>query len=115
MTESSGADVPDGGVRIEASFKELEIVAFMGEFKVVGKAHFGVGHRATSRRASDFIRSFHDTRLTLSDATIYDSRSNETIESSPFVILNLDKVDLIYAREDPGDVTSRAATATNPE
>ncbi len=108
MTDGS-TDVPEGGARTGAGFKELEIVAFMGEFKVIGKAHFGMGHRATSRRASDFIRSFSDTRLTLSDATIYDSRSNETIEASPFVILNLDKVDLIYAREEPGDHTSRGA------
>ncbi len=111
MTNGSSTDVPEGGARIEASFKELEIVAYMGEFKVIGKAHFGMGHRATSRRASDFIRSFNDSRLTLSDATIYDSRSNEALEHSPFVILNLDKVDLIWARDEPGDLTSRANAA----
>lgn len=89
------------GIRIETGFQELEIVAYIEAFKVVGTAHFGVGHRASSRRASDFIRSFNDTRLTLADASVYDSRSGELLETSPFVVLNLDKVDFLYARDEP--------------
>jgi len=105
MTDA-GADLPEG-VRIEGGFEELAIVAYVDRFKVVGVAYFGVGNRATSRRASDFIRSFSDTRLTLADAQIFDSRTGELLERSPFVVLNLDKVDLIYARDDarPGDAT----------
>ena len=98
MVEGS-TDAPDG-VRVETGFKQLPIVAFVDRFKVVGVAYFGVGHRATSRRASDFIRSFNDTRLTLAEATISDSQSGELIETSPFVVLNLDKVDFLYARDD---------------
>ena len=89
------------GTRIEGGFQELEVVAYIEAFKVVGTAYFGVGHRATSRRASDFIRSFNDTRLTLADASVYDSRSGELLETSPFVVLNLDKVDFLYARDEP--------------
>lgn len=94
----AGSDGPEGK-RAESGFQELEIVAYLDRFKVVGIAYFGVGHRATSRRASDFIRSFNDTRLTLADATIFDAHSGEVLESSPFVVLNLDKVDFIYARD----------------
>ena len=90
-------------------FQELEIVAFVDRFKVVGMAYFGVGHRASSRRASDFIRSFNDTRLTLAEATIYDSHTGELLEKSPFVVLNLDKVDLLYARDD--EATRRRSPA----
>ena len=98
MVDAS-TEAPDG-VRVETGFKELTIVAFVDRFKVVGVAYFGVGHRATSRRASDFIRSFNDTRLTLADADIFDSQSGQLIEKSPFVVLNLDKVDFIYARDE---------------
>jgi len=98
MVDAS-TEAPDGG-RVETGFKELTIVAFVDRFKVVGVAYFGVGHRATSRRASDFIRSFNDTRLTLADADIFDSQSGQLIEKSPFVVLNLDKVDFIYARDE---------------
>ena len=107
MVDAS-ADVSDG-TRIEGGFKELEIVAYVDRFKVVGIAYFDVGHRASSRRASDFIRSFNDTRLTLADADIFDSQSGELLEKSPFVVLNLDKVDFLYARDEaqsagaPGD------------
>jgi hypothetical protein len=97
MADAS-AETPEGA-RIEGGFQELELVAYVDRFKVVGVAYFGVGHRATSRRASDFIRSFNDTRLTLAGASIFDSHSGELLEKSPFVVLNLDKVDFLYARE----------------
>jgi hypothetical protein len=100
------ADAPDGN-RIDTGFKELRIVAYVDRFKVVGVAFFGVGHRATSRRASDFIRSFNDTRLTLADADIFDSHSGELLEKSPFVVLNLDKVDFIYARDEEPSSAAR--------
>jgi hypothetical protein len=106
MVDAS-ADAPEGG-RADTGFKALKIVAYVDRFKVVGVAYFGVGHRATSRRASDFIRSFNDTRLTLADADIFDSQSGDLIETSPFVVLNLDKVDFIYARDEepPGGAAS---------
>lgn len=89
-----------GAMSLDASFQELEIVAYVGDFKVVGWAHFGVGQRASSRRASDFIRAFQDNRLTLSDVRIYERRSGELVDKAPFVILNLDKADLLYACEE---------------
>jgi hypothetical protein len=86
--------------RAESGFKELEVVAYIGGFKIVGIAHFGVGQRASSRRPSDYIRAFSDSRLTLSQVRIYAKGSKELIDTAPFVILNLDKADFLYARDD---------------
>jgi hypothetical protein len=87
----------------DSGFKELEVVAYIGEFKIIGIAHFGVGQRASSRRPSDYIRAFSDTRLTLSKVRIHHKGSMELVETAPFIILNLDKVDFLYAREDPAE------------
>lgn len=91
MTEPRGGDL---------GFKEIEIVAYVGVFKIVGFAHFGVGSRVSSRRASDYIRAFDDSRITLSRVRIYQRLGQELVETAPFVILNLDKVDFLYARDD---------------
>jgi hypothetical protein len=96
----SGAMDHVGGAHHETGFKEVEIVAYLGEFKIVGVAHFGLGGRATSRRASDFIRAFSDSRLTLSKVRIYSKGTKELLEAVPFVLLNMDKVDFIYARDE---------------
>jgi hypothetical protein len=93
------------GLSVDTGFKELEIVAYTGEFKIIGMAHFGVGHRASSRRSSDYLRQFSDSRLTLSKVRIYSKATQELLETTPFVIVNMDKVDFIYAREEEaGDV-----------
>lgn len=97
--EEAGPD-PREGLRFDTGFKELEIVAYIGEFKIVGVAHFGVGNRSTSRRASDYIRAFQDVRLTLSQVRIYSKATKELLDTAPFVLLNMDKVDFIYARDD---------------
>ena len=93
-------DTAASEVRVSVELKAFEVVAYTGEFKVVGTAHFGMGQRASSRRASDYIRAFSDTRMTLSDVRIYSRERSEIIDTPPFVVLNLDKVDLIYARDD---------------
>ena len=56
--------------------------------------------RSSSRRPSDYIRAFSDSRLTLSKGRIYDKGHTDLVEPAPFIILNLDKVDFLYARED---------------
>jgi hypothetical protein len=93
-----GAD--SGGFTIDTGFKELEVVAYIGDFRIVGTAHFGVGQRSSSRRSSDYLRQFDDVRLTLSKVRIYNKGHQELLETAPFVILNLDKVDFIYARDE---------------
>lgn len=96
-----------GDLRSDANFRELEVVAYVGEFKIVGVAHFGVGQRTSSRRSSDYIRSFSESRLTLSKVRIYNKGSQELLDTAPFIILNMDKVDFLYAR-DEGEGTSPA-------
>lgn len=90
------------GFTADSDFRELEIVAYMGEFKIVGIAHFGVGHRASSRRASDYIRSFSDERLTLSKVRIFNKGTQQLLDTAPFIIMNMDKVDFLYARDEEG-------------
>jgi hypothetical protein len=89
----------------DVGFKEIEIVAFISDFKIVGVAHFGVGQRASSRRSSDYIRQCNDSRLTLSKVRIYSKGSQQLLETAPFVILNMDKVDFVYARDDEGQTS----------
>ena len=87
-------------LRLDSSFKELEIVAYISEFKIVGVGHFGVGNRTSSRRASDYIRALSDARLTLSEVRIYSKATKELLDTAPFILLNMDKVDFIYARDE---------------
>ena len=70
------------GLSVDTGFKELEIVAFTGDFKIIGMAHFGVGHRASSRRSSDYLRQFSDSRLTLSKVRIYSKATQELLETT---------------------------------
>ena len=97
--EDEGAVAREGG-QSDTGFKELEIVAYIGEFKIVGIAHFGVGSRTSSRRASDYIRAFSEAHLTLSQVRIYNKATKELLDTAPFVLLNMDKIDFIYARDD---------------
>lgn len=86
-------------MKVDTGFQEFEIVAYIGDFKVVGIAHFGVGQRASSRRASDYIRHFNDTRLTLSKVRIYGKGTQELLETAQFIVVNVDKIDFLYARD----------------
>ena len=96
----------------DANFKEIEIVAYIGEFRIVGIAHFGLGQRTSSRRASDYIRSFNDARLTLSRVRIYNKATKELIDTAPFILLNMDKVDFLYGRDEtPREVAEETGAA----
>jgi hypothetical protein len=101
MDDESGTQ--QGTPRFDTGFKEIEIVAYIGEFRIVGVAHFGVGMRSSSRRASDYIRSFNDGRLTLSKVRIYNKTTRELVDTAPFVLLNMDKVDFLYGRDQEGE------------
>jgi len=104
--------IENGSLHGAANFREIEIIAYIGEFRIVGIAHFGVGQRASSRRASDHLRSFNDPRLTLSHVRIYNKTTKELIDTAPFILLNMDKVDFLYGRdEDPGSDPAKEDTA----
>jgi len=93
-------DLPGEPPHFDSSFREIEIIAYIGEFRIVGIAYFGVGQRASSRRASDYIRSFQDPRLTLSHVRIYNKATKELVDTAPFILLNMDKVDFLYGRDE---------------
>jgi hypothetical protein len=100
--------------KVEIGFLELEVVAYSGDLKIVGYAHFGTGGRATSRRASDHLRQIVDDRLTLSRASIYRHATGELLESAPFVVVNLARVDAIYARDVQSDADVVASDPAGP-
>jgi hypothetical protein len=102
--------------KLEIGFLELEVVAYSGALKIVGYAHFGQGGRTTSKRSSDHLRRINDPKLTLSRASIYRAATGELLETVPFVVVNLDRVDVIYARDIPADADAGAegAAAESP-
>ena len=97
--------------KVEIGFLELEVVAYIGGLKIVGYAHFSHGGRSTMRRSSDHLRHITDPKLTLSKASIYRAASDEPIETVPFVVINLDRVDIIYARDAAPEGQGMAAAA----
>ncbi len=100
---------PEHEFKVEIGFLEREVVAYSGALKIVGYAHFGEGGRTSSRRSSDHLRRLNDPKLTLSRASIYNAVSGELIETAPFVVINLDRVDVVYAR----DITDNAEGTTD--
>jgi hypothetical protein len=94
--------------KVEIGFLELEVVAYTGGLKIVGYAHFGHGGRHTAQRASDHLRHITDAKLTLSRASIYRAATDEPIDTAPFVVINLDRVDVVYARDVPRDAEGSA-------
>ena len=92
-----------------AGFKELEIVAYIGEFKIVGVAHFGVGQRAElAARLRLHPRFRRRPPHALAGAHLQQGHQ-ELLDTAPFILLNMDKVDFIYARdEDEGRPARRA-------
>ena len=89
----------DIDLKATVELHELELVTYIGDLKITGFAHLGVDQSTSSRRSSDFIRAFADNRLTLSRVHVYNKTTNELLDASPFAIINLDRVDMMYARE----------------
>ena len=84
---------------VNVGYEELELVVYVNDLKIIGRAHFGVSGRHGARRASDYIRSYPDKRITLSDVRVYMKGSADLYDAAPFMIINLDAVDLLYSRE----------------
>jgi len=102
-------------MEVDVGFELLELVIYVNDLKIVGHAHFGVSGRHGGRRASDYIRSYPDKRLTLSDVRVYRKGSADLYDAAPFMIVNLDAVDLIYSREpNAGRVTEDVLEAEEP-
>jgi hypothetical protein len=105
----------DEEMSISTGFELLELVVYVNDLKIVGSAHFGVSGRHSARRASDYIRSYPDKRLTLSDVRVYRKGSADLYDAASFMVINMDAVDLIYSRDaDAGRVTEGVLEAEEP-
>ena len=89
----------DEQMSVNTGFEQLELVVYVNDLKIIGRAHFGVSGRHSARRASDYIRSYPDKRLTLSDVRVYKKDSADLYDAASFMVINMDAVDLIYSRE----------------
>jgi hypothetical protein len=92
-------EAEDEQADVNIGFELLELVIYVNDLKIIGRAHFGASGRHASRRASDLIRSYPDKRITLSDVRVYRKGSADLYDAAPFMIVNLEAVDLIYSRE----------------
>ena len=101
----------DHEFKVEIGFLELEVVAYVGAVRIVGYAHFGISGRATSRRASDYLRHYADTKLTLSRARVSRVADGAVLDEAPFLVLNLDRIDVMYARDLEGTEAGKPAQA----
>lgn len=90
----------DDTMTMRSNTRELEIVAYLGDFRIVGVGYFGGLVRAGSTRPSDYLRHFNEPRLTLANVSIYSRGTQQLVETAPFVIVNMDKIDFIYARDE---------------
>jgi hypothetical protein len=88
-------------LKVPPELQELELVAYIGDLRITGFAH--LGFVASTRRSSDYIHAFAENRLTLARVQVYDKTNDELLDSSPFAIINLDRVDMMYAREEDTD------------
>ena len=95
-----GSKLKNIELMVPAELQELELVVYIGDLKITGFAHLGADQLASSRRSSDYIHAFAENRLTLSRVHVYNKTSDELLDDSPFAIINLDRVDMMYAREE---------------
>ena len=102
---------PEREFKVEIGFLELEVVAYSGRPQDRGLRPFQPGGRMTARRSSDHLRHITDSKLTLSRASIYRAATDELIETTPYVVINLDRIDVLYARDVPDDEAAAAAGA----
>lgn len=88
--------------RADVGHRRFQITAYTGGLKVTGIAYYAADTRTTSRRASDFIHSLSTERLTLSSARIYERATGLVIDEPAFIVLNVPRIDAMYADEIEG-------------
>ncbi len=79
--------------------RRFEVTAYAGGLKITGIAYYAADTRSSSRRASDFIHSLTQERLTLSSAKIFERTTNQLIDEPDFIVISLPRVDAIFADE----------------
>ncbi len=90
---------PRKGIAIDTSNIILGISAYTANLKITGQLHLNVSARSSDRRPSDLIHNFPGQRMTLSKVKIYSIQNSKLLEETPFIVLNIETVDILWAEE----------------
>jgi len=84
---------------IESNHRRFQVTVYSGGMKMIGIVYHSADTRSSSRRASDFIHSVNQERLTLSSPRIYERSTNLVIDEPPFVVINMAQITAMHAEE----------------
>lgn len=84
---------------IDSGHRRFQVTAYIGGLKITGIVFYAADTRSSSRRASDFIHSVTQERLTLSSPKVYERTTGLVIDEPEFVVITMLRVDAIYAEE----------------
>ncbi len=104
MTEMSADEL--AAYMASSGHRRFQVTAYMGGIKIIGVAYYAADTRSSSRRASDYIHSLSQEKITLSHPRIYERATNLVIDEPDFVVVTMALVEAIYADE---------LEASNPE
>ncbi len=99
MEGSDNYDELRKAFRSDSGKLHFQATIYINTLKIVGEVALTMDTRSTSRRASDFLRHFPSDYMTLSHVKIFDRDLNAVIDEPDYIIVNVKKLDAIYARE----------------
>lgn len=100
MSDREQVDVPaEYNFKVDVSGRRLRVTAYIDKLKLTGIAYVGVPSRTTSRRPSDILFYYPERHLKLAEVRIFDRDSGKIIDEPPFIIINVERVDAVYAEE----------------
>lgn len=82
-----------------STHRRFQVTVYSGGLKMIGIVYHSADTRSSSRRASDFIHSVSEERLTLSSPRIYERTTNLVIDEPPFVVINMAQISAMHAEE----------------
>lgn len=85
--------------KISINSRRLQVTAYCGQLKFTGIAYVGIPSRTTSRRPSDILFYYTEKNLKLADVRVYDRTLDRIVDEPPFIVLNIDRIDAIYAED----------------
>lgn len=87
------------GYPADLGHRRFQVTVYIGGLKVTGIVYYASDTRSTSKRASDFINSQTQDRLTLSSPKIFERTTGLVIDEPPFIVLTMARIDAIHAEE----------------
>lgn len=85
--------------QVDTSGRQYKVTVYSEGLKIIGIASWSVDTRSSSRRASDFLNSLPLDRFTLSEPHVYDRSSGLIIDEPDFIIVNMQRINAIYAEK----------------